>query len=106
MFLGWETVMAKKTYSVDEMWNNINISLKNSTNNYSSAEQRLGIIKVLEMILHQTGNYRGFRYLMLDEVPDCHLPGIIVYGTIEDTPPEIRFQEGKVDKHEWSISDV
>lgn len=62
------------------------------------AIQLLGMIKVLEMVLHQTGNYRGFRFLMLDEVPDNHLPGIVVHGTIEDTPPEIRFKEGCVDK--------
>lgn len=37
---------------------------------------REGAISVLEEILHDSGNYRGFRYLTEDEVfKDC-LPGV------------------------------
>ena len=90
--------MSKKTVSVEHIKNQINISLKNSLDSYCPKAQRQGMMNVLEMILHESGNYRGFRYLLNDEVPETALPGMVVVGTVEDTPPEIRFEEGKVDK--------
>lgn len=37
---------------------------------------RRGATLVLEHVLHESGNYNGFRYLSEDEVPDTAKPGI------------------------------
>lgn len=89
--------MGKKTFSVDKMRIDVNTSLKNSSKDYCSKDIRRGLMNALEYVLHTSGNYKGFRYLMLDEVPAGELPGIVVNGTIENTPYEIRFAEGTVD---------
>ena len=90
--------MGKKTFSVDTMRRDINLNLKNSTKSYSTPDVRQGLMDALEYVLHQSGNYKGFRYLLLNEVPDGELPGMVVHGTIEDTPHEVRFAEGTVDR--------
>ena len=59
-----------------------------------SVDTRQGLINSLEYVLHASGNYYGFRYLFQAEVPTGELPGIVVQGTIEDTPIKIRFDEG------------
>ncbi len=90
--------MSRKTCSVEHVKNQVNISLKNSSDSYCPKAQRQGMMNVLEMILHESGNYRGFRYLLLHEVPEAALPGMVVNGTVENTPFEVRFAEGTVDK--------
>jgi hypothetical protein len=40
------------------------------------AELRKGVMMMLENILMSTDNYKGFRYLALDEVPTGCTPGI------------------------------
>jgi hypothetical protein len=87
--------MSRRTFNVEEIVRLTNESLAKST---CSPDQRTGQIQTIENILHSTGNYRGYRYLMLDEVPDRQLPGIVVHGTVENTPYEIRFAEGTVDQ--------
>ncbi len=53
--------MAKrKTVAVDDLRSKVNHCLAEST---CSPEVRRGMISVLETILHDTGNYRGFTYL-------------------------------------------
>ncbi len=90
--------MSKKTVSVEHVKNQVNISLKNSLDEYCPKAQRQGMINLLEMILFESGNYKGFRHLLLDEVPETALPGMVVNGTIESTPPEVRFDERYTDK--------
>lgn len=90
-----ETKMGKKTYSVNQMRLDINASLKHSI---CSSAVRQGLINALEYVLHSSGNYRGFTYLWKDDVPAGELPGIVVYGLIENTPPEVRFAKGTVDE--------
>lgn len=89
--------MSKKTFSVDQFRKEINDALKITSDRYCPSAGRQGLMYALESVLHQTGNYKGFRYLLQDEVPVGSLPGIIVNGTVEDTPHEDRFPEGKVD---------
>ncbi len=89
--------MSKKTINVEYVKQKVNISLKNSLDEYCPKAQRQGMINVLEMILHESGNYKGFRYLLLTEVPETALPGMVVNGTVESIPLEIRFKEGDVD---------
>lgn len=87
--------MGKKTYPVDQMRRDINESLKHSV---CSSDVRQGLCNALEYVLHASGNYHGFRYLWKDEVPTDELPGIVVNGLIENTPPEVRFAKGTVDE--------
>lgn len=87
--------MGRKTFNVVEIITAINDVLKWAG---STPEYRLGQISIAENILHATGNYRGFRYLLESEVPTGQLPGMIMIGTVEDTPIELRFQEGRVDQ--------
>ena len=85
----------RKNQSVEEIKNIVNEYLRVST---CSSDRRQGQMDVLETILHHTGNYKGFNYLYAHQVPVGHLPGIIVNGTVENTPYEERFPEGKVDR--------
>ena len=63
----------RKTVNVEALTVTINRMLAVST---CSAEMRHGMINVLEGVLHDSGNYRGYRYLLLDEVPLEELPGL------------------------------
>lgn len=87
--------MGKKTFSVENMRMEINESLRRST---CTPDVRQGLINALEYVLHASGNYHGFRYLWKHDVPTGELPGIVVNGLIETTPPEVRFANGTVDE--------
>jgi hypothetical protein len=50
----------KKTFRVVDLIDKINRMLAIST---CSQETRCGMIAVLESVLHDTGNYRGFNYI-------------------------------------------
>ena len=63
-----------------------------------SEDRRQGQIDIVEHMLHSAKMYKGFRYLMVNEVPEGCLPGIVVNGTVEDTPYEVRFAIGTVDR--------
>lgn len=65
--------MGKKTFNVDAFKDQINKMLATSL---VTADLREGFIVALEQVLHDTGNYRGYRYLTVKEVPDGHKPGI------------------------------
>lgn len=76
----------KKTVKVENLRDTINDMLQNST---ASRDVRRGMMAVLETVLHETGNYRGFRYLTEVEVPDGCLPGItpgdiIINGVVQN----------------------
>ena len=62
-----------KTIKVEKIRTQINSMIAGST---CSPDGRQGMIQVLESILHESGNYNGFRYLLPDEVPAGELPGI------------------------------
>jgi hypothetical protein len=65
--------MARKTFDVNQVVLKVNEMLAIST---CSPEVRQGAMNVLETVLHETGNYRGFRYLLQGEVPAGELPGV------------------------------
>lgn len=65
--------MARKTVLVDYLRDTVNKALATST---CGREGREAIDVILCNTLHETGNYRGFRYLTESEVPSGHLPGI------------------------------
>ena len=72
----------RKTISVSSLKQKVNEMLAQSI----CRHERFGMIRVLEFTLHETGNYRGFRYLTEREVPTGELPGINVddKGPLDD----------------------
>jgi hypothetical protein len=69
-------------FNVDDLENQINARLKLDTN---SKEYREALISVIENVLMDSGNYRGFRYLYSTEVPLLEKPGINgEYGKLLD----------------------
>lgn len=80
--------MTRKTVSVENIKLMINHILANG---YDTPDTRLGQIVLVESILHETGNYKGFRYLLANEVPEGELPGIR-YGEEGILPYPVRFE--------------
>ena len=58
--------MANQTIKIERIKEMVNSYLKNSTK--SEYGERLGECFLLEAILLETGNYKGYRYLETDEV--------------------------------------
>ena len=63
-----------KTVRIDTVITEVNKMLSLST---CSKQVREGMISVLELCLHETNNYNGFRYLEKREVPINEKPGIV-----------------------------
>lgn len=79
----------KKTINVATVIAHINDILRNGI---SSTEFRLSSMKTAEFILHSTGNFRGYRYLLQNEVPAGQLPGIVITdGSFENTSLDVAF---------------
>ena len=64
--------MSRKTFDVNKLVEKANTILSKG----STKDERQGIILLVESILHETGNYKGFNYLKTSDVPDGELPGI------------------------------
>jgi hypothetical protein len=82
--------MARKTVPVKVMVREVNRMLRNSK---CTADIRMGMCAVLDTLLHETNNYRGFQYLREDEVPKGHKPGInlnLDHGDPDRYPDESR----------------
>ncbi len=69
--------MAKKTLKVEALRNKINAML-NDSHGEDTEHVRQGYINVLESVLHDTGNYDGFRYLDWSDMQhlENELPGV------------------------------
>ena len=65
--------MSKKTIQVEVLRNRINNTMKTDIGPH---EGRQSLLCLLEDILHETGNYRGYRYLTEKEVLLNARPGI------------------------------
>lgn len=77
--------MGRKTIDVQKMKEYANEVLQSST---WSPEFRFGIITMVERILMDSGNYRGFRYLDSAELPENVLPGIVTITEGEYSFPD------------------
>lgn len=62
----------RRTFEVKEIVNTANEVLKLSTH---GPDYRHGVIDMVEHILHATGTYNGFCYLLQKDVPAGHMPG-------------------------------
>jgi hypothetical protein len=71
----------RKTVNVDFVIETVNGMLQNSIDTPEQKSIRMGAILLLEAVLHETGNYKGFRYLIDEEVP---------HGR-----PGVRYEDGK-----------
>jgi hypothetical protein len=63
----------RSTFRVDDLKDTINKCLREST---CSPLERDAMSSILESVLMDSGNYRGFRYLTYSEVPLGCEPGI------------------------------
>lgn len=67
--------MSRKTVKIIDLIIRTNTMLKSST---TTPEARMSVCLFLENILHEHGVYAGYQYFSADEVPEGHLPGILV----------------------------
>ena len=65
----------RKTVNVDFIVTVVNSMLANGIDTPELESIRMGAIILLECVLHETGNYKGFRYLIDEEVPQGR-PGV------------------------------
>ena len=83
--------MAKrKTIEVEALVNMVNGMLKDSA--ADAVDVRQGVKNLLEHVLHITGNYKGFRYLLKEEIPNGQ-PGIHYLDGQPHPNPTVRFAE-------------
>jgi hypothetical protein len=71
--------MGKKTFKVEDLKMTINAILKESAPEQICVRQ--GMMNILEQVLHSTGNYSGYKYLIKGQVPNGSRPGINVGET-------------------------
>ena len=77
--------MPRKTIEIEKLVDIANTALRCSRESHDG--YRRGVITMIEDALFLSGNYRGFRYLGPDEVPEGSLPGInVVDGEIPPYP--------------------
>jgi hypothetical protein len=77
--------MPRKTIEIEKLVNIANTALM--YNRDHNNDYRLGVISMIENILHLSGNYKGFRYLSANELPEGMMPGInVVDGEIPPYP--------------------
>jgi hypothetical protein len=84
---------SRKTVNVEELRLYANEMLKAD---HGNAPWRNGVILMIERVLHDSGNYRGFNYLFSVDCPDGVRPGIrnipdTTHGVPEDY--EERFKD-------------
>ena len=78
----------RKTVAVSELITMVNSICKDSQSDRSDVRQ--GAMNVLESVLHSTGNYKGFRYLLAGECGGA--PGVIYEGNMPHPDIELRFK--------------
>ena len=65
--------VTRKTFNVAAFKEKINWRLSNC---FLAEDEMKQLCMTLEDVLHDTGNYGGFRYLGISEVPEGEVPGI------------------------------
>jgi hypothetical protein len=77
----------RKTVPIELLLSTVNSMLKSSP--AESVAQRQGAMTALEQVLHSAGAYKGFRYLILEEVPVGSMPGV----RYKDGVPDLDYTE-------------
>ena len=87
--------MPRKTINVADLTHTANHLLRVST---CDPNIRKGIMNMIEHVLHETGNYRGFRYLMMNELPPGESKPGINYDPTTNMPfPDMADRFGNTD---------
>jgi hypothetical protein len=92
--------MARKTINVASLVESANEVLRGDFGNQS---YRRGIIRMIEPILHDTGNYKGFRHLLINEIPIGNKPGINYLGDMPHPNYKMRFANTDETRIQYSI---
>lgn len=66
----------KRTFSVEEFKDSINKTLASYEEKEASHDFIQGLRAALEGVLKTTGNYQGYEFLGIDEVPNGERPGV------------------------------
>ena len=93
--------MSRKTFNVEKLVDQLNTTLQAG---YPNREFRLGAIAMVETVLHETGNYGGFRYLDQTEVADTELPGVRVGANGDCLSYEERFHNTDDSRRQYFYS--
>ena len=92
--------MARKTFKVEDLVKVVNHNLCNGGD---TADTRIGMIALIEQVLHDSGNYKGYRYLTQAEIPSPHKPGIHVDVNGDILPYPNRFKDTDDTRREYRI---
>ena len=79
--------MKKRAKYTQRLIDEVNLMLRKST---CKSEVREGMIAVIDVIIHQSGTYKGFRYLAQEEVPPNEEPGTLGLGDTRTYPDPTR----------------
>lgn len=84
--------MAKrKTFEVEALRKKINDMILHSSDDLSGG--RIAVSEILNSVLHETGNYNGFRFLSADDMKNSMLgESLGIRGTFDDDIVE-RFRD-------------
>ena len=92
--------MSRKTVTVASQLQYANEVLRS---NFGNQSYRRGIIRMIEPLLNETGNYKGFRYLLLSEVPIGEKPGINYLDNMPHPDYKMRFANTDETRIQYSI---
>jgi|TARA_Y100000034_G_scaffold61063_1_gene74160 hypothetical protein len=65
-----------KNYANHQLSTSIRYERKKDSLENIDAEYRKGVMAMIEAVLFETDNYKGYRYLAVDEIPTGCTPGI------------------------------
>ena len=81
----------RKTVPVQALVDFANTYLADPIDSLEDRGRRLGIITMVERVLHDSNNYNGFCYLTKNDLPDGVAPGVNILNN-ESLPYEERFK--------------
>ena len=92
--------MGRKTLNVKALVAYGNQMLRDSV---TDKGHRRGIQTMVEQVLMESGNYKGFRHLTKDEVPQGHVPGIYMDVDGKMLPDTERFEGTDRTRVEYAV---
>ena len=91
--------MKRKTVDVAYLIETVNRVCRESGGSAEALGNRMGMCSLLEGVLMVSGNYKGFRYLTKDEVPQMCKPGINLIT--EPNTVEMKFKDTDDTRREY-----
>lgn len=64
--------MSRSTIKIEKVKDMVNTIMRSNC----TKEERMGVALLFERMLHECDQYKGFNYLLQDEVPIGELPGV------------------------------